>query len=157
GHPDGLALGRGGGGRHAARSASRAPFGRCVARARLRLLSTTLRRLTRYIGRGAIALLVIAFVVLAGFRGWALLREVEAPDTAVGGGAKWVALAAGRSIHYREWGSGDGPALLLIHGTSAWSETWRDVAVPLGDAGYRVLAPDMPPFGYSHRPADGDY
>ena len=47
--------------------------------------------------------------------------------------------------------------MLLIHGTLAWSGTWYDIGERLAARGFRVIAPDMPPFGYSTRPVDGDY
>ena len=84
------------------------------------------------------------------------MRETAGPGHAAGETARFVEVE-GLAIHYRQWGTDDAPPLLLIHGTLAWAETWRDIAAPLGEAGYRVLAPDLPPFGYSQRPADGDY
>jgi pimeloyl-ACP methyl ester carboxylesterase len=101
-----------------------------------------------------LALLVV--VALAIFRGLALLRETAAPQQAAGERARFVEVN-GLAIHYRQWGPAEGPPLVLIHGTLAWAETWRDIARPLGETGWRVIAPDLPPFGYSPRPADGDY
>jgi len=46
---------------------------------------------------------------------------------------------------------------VFIHGTGAWSEIWRATMRALADSGYRTIALDMPPFGYSSRPANGDY
>lgn len=86
----------------------------------------------------------------------ALLRETADPGQAAGEAARFVPVD-GLAVHYRQWGPDDGPPLILIHGTLAWAQTWRDIAAPLGEAGYRVLAPDLPPFGYSQRPSDGDY
>jgi pimeloyl-ACP methyl ester carboxylesterase len=49
----------------------------------------------------------------------------------------------------QEEGPADGPPVLMIHGTGAWSEIWRGTMRSLGGAGYRAIALDMPPFGYS--------
>ena len=46
---------------------------------------------------------------------------------------------------------GSGPAVVLIHGTGAWSEIWRGTIDPLVAAGFRVIAIDVPPFGFSER------
>jgi pimeloyl-ACP methyl ester carboxylesterase len=115
-----------------------------------------MRGLLRILGLTVPAVLLLAALVLGGFRVAASMRETQEPETAVGGTSNWVT-AGGLSLHFSEWGPADGPALLLVHGTSAWSQTWRDIAGPLGEAGFRVVALDLPPFGYSHRPADGDY
>jgi pimeloyl-ACP methyl ester carboxylesterase len=46
--------------------------------------------------------------------------------------------------------------VLLISGTMAWSETWRGTIDALAAAGFRAVAIDLPPFGFSQRPdADG--
>jgi magnesium chelatase accessory protein len=48
---------------------------------------------------------------------------------------------------------GDGPPVLLVHGTGAASHTWRGLA-PLLARRFRVIAPDLPAHGFSSRPAD---
>jgi len=51
-------------------------------------------------------------------------------------------------------GTPDKPAILLVHGTAAWSGFWRDISRHLAERGWRVVAVDLPPFGYSdHDPA----
>jgi pimeloyl-ACP methyl ester carboxylesterase len=50
--------------------------------------------------------------------------------------------------------------LLLAHGTGAWSGTWFELPVTLAAAGWRVVAVDLPPFGFSAsngRPGELDY
>lgn len=61
--------------------------------------------------------------------------------------------AGGLDIYVREAGPRDGRAVLLIPATAAWSETWRATLDALGGAGCRAIALDLPPFGYSQRPA----
>lgn len=113
-------------------------------------------RLIRILPRLVAATLILIVLALAGFRIAAALRETEMPEVAAGAGALFVE-ADGLKLHYRTWGPETGPALVLVPGTMAWAETYRDIAGPLGDKGLRVISPDMPPFGYSSRPADGDY
>ena len=50
--------------------------------------------------------------------------------------------------------------LLLVHGTGAWSGTWFELPPALAAAGWRVVAVDLPPFGFSAangRPGELDY
>jgi len=101
-------------------------------------------------------LLVLAVVTAAGFRIAAMQRETQTASATDGPGVRFVEVA-GLQLHYREWGPIDGRPLVLAPGTMAWSETYRDIAGPLGEQGIRVIALDLPPFGYSDRPASGDY
>jgi haloalkane dehalogenase len=49
---------------------------------------------------------------------------------------------------------GEGPPVLFFHGEPTWSFLWRRVLVPVRDAGYRCIAPDLPGFGRSAKPVD---
>jgi len=53
-----------------------------------------------------------------------------------------VQLADGPTLRYREWGRPDGAALILLHGTTSDSTTWKNVAPVLGEH-FRVIAPDL--------------
>lgn len=104
------------------------------------------------------ALVVVMFVAIAlplGFRSWSAVRETTPPLT--GEDVRETTQAGDARLAYREWGNRHDPPILLIHGTLAWSETWHLVAPQIAKAGYRVIAPDLPPFGYSQRPANADY
>lgn len=59
-------------------------------------------------------------------------------------------------LYIEEFGTGDQTAI-IVHGMAAWSGTWRPVAQALADDGWRVIAVDMPPFGFSERPGDRSY
>jgi pimeloyl-ACP methyl ester carboxylesterase len=61
------------------------------------------------------------------------------------------------SIHYQEAGKLDAPAMVLIHGFASSTLVWSKVLLPLADAGYRVIAPDMLGYGYSGKPRTGEY
>ena len=43
----------------------------------------------------------------------------------------------------------DKPAILLIHGLGDEADTWRHIFPTLANAGYRIIAPDLPGFGRS--------
>ncbi|MGQ9907727.1 MAG: 2-succinyl-6-hydroxy-2,4-cyclohexadiene-1-carboxylate synthase [Candidatus Flexifilum sp.] len=51
----------------------------------------------------------------------------------------------GLRYHYREQGSG--PAIVLLHGFTGSSASWEAVSERLADAGWRVIAPDLPGHG----------
>lgn len=59
----------------------------------------------------------------------------------------------GVRIHYQE--KGTGTPLILIHGFSSSTYSWKDVFEPLAKS-YRVIAVDLKGFGFSGKP-DGDY
>jgi haloalkane dehalogenase len=52
---------------------------------------------------------------------------------------------------------GDGEPVVFVHGEPTWSFLWRKVMVPVRDAGYRCIAPDLPGFGRSDKPVDLDW
>jgi pimeloyl-ACP methyl ester carboxylesterase len=57
----------------------------------------------------------------------------------------------GIKIFYREAGDTKAPALLLLHGFPTSSHMFRDL-IPLLSDRYRVVAPDLPGFGFSEAP-----
>lgn len=68
-------------------------------------------------------------------------------------GADWPNRAASRMIEAGglRWHvqiMGDGPPLLLLHGTGAATHSWRDVT-PILARRWRVLAPDLPGHGFT--------
>ena len=84
-------------------------------------------------------------VVLLILRGAAAAREDGAPpppDTTM------ITTPTGTvAVHMA--GPAGGPRLLIVHGTAAWGGFWRDIASPLAAQGWRVIAVDLPPFGWS--------
>jgi pimeloyl-ACP methyl ester carboxylesterase len=57
----------------------------------------------------------------------------------------------GLKIFYREAGASDAPAILLLHGFPTSSHMFRDL-IPLLAPHYRLIAPDLPGFGFSDAP-----
>jgi len=110
--------------------------------------------------RWLVSLLVVLFVgtifVLSGFRIAAAKREVLSRSEAAPSTGQFVRTGDVR-IFVQEDGPTDGPPVVLIHGTGAWSEIWRGTMHALAGAGYRAIALDMPPFGFSTRPTSADY
>ncbi|MDM7921523.1 MAG: alpha/beta hydrolase [Pyrinomonadaceae bacterium] len=63
----------------------------------------------------------------------------------------------GIRTHFQEFGDQAAPPMILIHGYTASLYVWKTVAPMLADAGYRVIAIDLPGFGYSEKPSWFDY
>jgi pimeloyl-ACP methyl ester carboxylesterase len=64
--------------------------------------------------------------------------------------------ADGISIFYREAGPADGPVVLLLHGFPTSSFQFRELIPRLADK-YRVIAPDLPGFGFTEVLAERNY
>src|SRR5277367_4431637 len=64
--------------------------------------------------------------------------------------------ADGVSVFYREAGPADAPVVLLLHGFPTSSFQYRDLIPRLADK-YRVIAPDLPGFGFTGVPEERRY
>ena len=62
----------------------------------------------------------------------------------------------GVDIFYREAGPADAPVVLLPHGYPCSSYAYRNLLAALGDR-WRLIAPDLPGFGYSATPSVDDF
>jgi len=82
-----------------------------------------------------------------GMRGFSILRErVDMSKTYYR-----TCTVDGIEIFYREAGSPDDPAVLLLHGWPSSSRMFEKLIPTLGDR-YYVIAPDYPAFGHSETP-----
>jgi pimeloyl-ACP methyl ester carboxylesterase len=64
--------------------------------------------------------------------------------------------ADGVQVFYREAGPADAPVILLLHGFPTSSFQYRELIPRLADR-YRVIAPDLPGFGFTEVPAERGY
>jgi pimeloyl-ACP methyl ester carboxylesterase len=64
--------------------------------------------------------------------------------------------ADGVRVFYREAGDPNAPVVLLLHGFPASSFQYRELIPRLADR-YRVIAPDLPGFGFTEIPAERNY
>jgi pimeloyl-ACP methyl ester carboxylesterase len=64
--------------------------------------------------------------------------------------------ADGVDVFYREAGAPGAPVLLLLHGYPTSSHMFREL-MPRLAAKYRVIAPDLPGFGFTTVPAEREY
>ena len=103
--------------------------------------------------RGLLALVLFLIVLLLILRAQAAWREGDAPAPA---DTTYFATPAGK-VAARVTGPADGVPVVLIHGTAAWSGFWSEVADHLAQRGWRVVAIDLPPFGWSGRDPNARY
>jgi haloalkane dehalogenase len=59
----------------------------------------------------------------------------------------------GIRVHYVDEGDAAAQTVLMLHGEPSWSYLYRKMVGPFVDAGYRVVAPDLPGFGKSDKPS----
>jgi pimeloyl-ACP methyl ester carboxylesterase len=113
------------------------------------LIGTVLHRLAKIL----LALVLLVLVVIASFRLAAAMRETATRDELAPADGRLIETGSGR-VFLQEKGPAAGVPIVLVHGTAAWSELWRDTIDALAAAGFHVIALDMPPFGFSDRPGD---
>ena len=82
----------------------------------------------------------------------ALARDASAPPRI----AYRTVEADGVDVFYREAGPPTAPAILLLHGFPASSHMFRDLLPRLAGR-YRVVAPDLPGFGFTAVPPERNY
>ncbi len=100
-------------------------------------------------------LVAVLALALAGLRLGAHLREGASwPPAPLPG--RLIETDLGR-IHVLEVGPEDGVPVFLVHGSVGWGGLWAETLDVLAAAGYRAIAPDLPPMGYSERRPDDDY
>ncbi|MFT4634339.1 MAG: pimeloyl-ACP methyl ester carboxylesterase [Arenicella sp.] len=73
-----------------------------------------------------------------------------------GGASQFIDLPDGGRIHYRDEGASNGPALVLIHGTSASLHTWEPLINQLANR-YRLISLDLPGHGLTGANTQRDY
>lgn len=83
-------------------------------------------------------------------------RERDAAASAAPPGSRFVR-AADVSMLIQERGPATGEPIVFVSGLGAWSATWLPTMDALARAGYRTIALDLPPFGYTSRPAADAY
>src|SRR5262245_59152076 len=124
-----------------------------VARSRRRGVAATIIRTILIL----VVLLVLGMAALLGTFWWrAHAREMMSRTDAAPKTGRFVH-AADVDVFIQELGPPRAPVVLFVHGMGAWSELWRETLAATAAAGFRAVAMDLPPFGYSARPAPGGY
>lgn len=107
-----------------------------------------MRKYMAWSGKAGLLCLLLAALTLAGFRAAAWFRETnEAADLAPANGA-FAATSYGL-VHVSYWGDPNGKPVVMTHGMAAWGGLWKLTAEALAARGYRVIALDQAPFGFS--------
>src|SRR5690349_15731868 len=83
--------------------------------------------------RLVVFVLIVACVVPAGFVALAARRERDVAADAAPATGRFL-VGADVRMFVQEAGPADGPLVLLVHGTGAWSETWRATLTALAAA-----------------------
>ena len=101
------------------------------------------------------SLLLAPFVVWAVIEWSVRTQETLERSVAAPSGGQFI-LAGDVVLHVTEYGPPNAPVVLFTHGMGAWGGLWGPV---LRDScrEVRCIAVDMPPFGFSSRPADMSY
>ncbi|MAH22299.1 MAG: alpha/beta hydrolase, partial [Gammaproteobacteria bacterium] len=105
---------------------------------------------TRWILLTITGLLVLLVSML--FRGDLPAAEVDAKYSS--DASRFLSMANGARVHYRDEGNADGTAVVLIHGAMASLHTWEGWVTALGE-NYRLITLDLPAHGLTGAaPAD---
>jgi pimeloyl-ACP methyl ester carboxylesterase len=83
-------------------------------------------------------------------------KETRTADTVIARASFQRIEADGVRIFYREAGPKDAPVVLLLHGYPTSSHMFREL-IPRLATRYRVIAPDMPAFGFTMVPKECNY
>ena len=99
---------------------------------------------------------VLAFIVfmiviiLALFRANAWWQEGQSAAELSPANGRIVKTSFG-DLHVSIWGKDSDTPVVMTHGMAAWGGLWEETAKFLAQNNYRVIAVDMPPFGFSDR------
>lgn len=106
----------------------------------------------------SVLILLLACLVLGlGYgRARLLWTETEEIHDAAPAHGRWVQ-TSDAEIYVQEFGPREGKTIVLVHGTGAWSGTWASNLSAMTQAGFHVVALDLPPFGYSSHPSSSAY
>jgi pimeloyl-ACP methyl ester carboxylesterase len=109
------------------------------------------RRALALLLKALLAGVVLLVLILGAFRLRGAVHEREEAHEAAPRTGRFVR-AGDVELFLQEEGQQQDPAVVFVHGTGAWSETWRPALGAVSAAGFRGIAVDLPPFGYSGRP-----
>ena len=115
-----------------------------------------LRRIGKWLVRVLLLMVIGVAALLGACRYHASQRETRTRVEAAPATGRFVR-AGDVDLFIQELGPRDAPVVLFVHGMGAWSELWRATLDATAAAGFRAVALDLPPFGYSERPARPAY
>lgn len=109
-------------------------------------------RILKYAGYFLITLILVAFGFL--YKGDLEKDVVDAKYSS--DQSRFLDVASGARVHYRDEGNPEGAPLVLIHGSNASLHTWEPWVARLG-GDYRIITLDLPGHGLTGRTPDDDY
>lgn len=115
-----------------------------------------LRRVATLAALTALGFVALVLLVATGFFAYAETQQTQDRHDAAPPTGRFVD-AGDVEMFVQERGPPDGPAVVLVHGTGAWSQIYAEELDALAAEGYRAIALDLPPFGYSEKPRNGSY
>jgi pimeloyl-ACP methyl ester carboxylesterase len=118
-----------------------------------------LGNIMRFILRAITSLLVLAALAVGGILWWGWAPDIPHDELVAKYGqppSQFVQLSSGVTVHMRDEGCADCPAVFLIHGSNASLHTWERWTGLLGET-WRVVSIDMPGHGLTGATNDGDY
>ncbi|WP_017669812.1 alpha/beta hydrolase [Blastomonas sp. AAP53] len=104
-------------------------------------------------------LLILVIVAAIGLGIWGYAPDIEPSELQAQYGqppSQFIELPNGQSVHVRDEGPRDAPAILLIHGSNASLHTWQGWVDDL-KKDYRVVRYDQPGHGLTGAQVKGDY
>ena len=110
-------------------------------------------KILRWATTALLSLLLLVLAAIATFWVGASVRETGLREELAPSSGHLVPTRSG-GVFVQEKGPADGVPVVLFHGTAAWSELWRHTIDALAAGGFRVIALDLPPFGFSDRPGN---
>jgi pimeloyl-ACP methyl ester carboxylesterase len=93
-------------------------------------------------------LLTIALGISIYFRVASVIRETDTSEKVAPASGKFISFN-NEKIFVQDTGPAEGSILIFIHGTGSWSELWKPTMEFLATQGFRSIAIDSPPFGFS--------
>lgn len=109
-------------------------------------------RLIKWLGIFLVAVIAVIF-----FWGYAPDTDATQMEAKYSNNAsRFAVLEPGLRVHYRDEGNGEGPVLVLIHGSNASLHTWEKWVAILGKD-YRIISLDLPGHGLTGQNPAGVY
>lgn len=110
----------------------------------------------RWLKRLSASAIALALLYVVSCIAYVHIHESEDTRAAAPPGGLFTDVA-GVQVYSQDFGPSNGRPLLLVHGTAAWSGTWFELVPALQAAGWRVIAVDLPPFGFSDKRTSTDF
>jgi pimeloyl-ACP methyl ester carboxylesterase len=120
-------------------------------------MHVVIRRTLYWLGLALLLPLVICMLWLTyAYVRLSIVENIPTQTAIDGYKIEWLT-AADSQIAFQRFGKKSDKTILLVHGTGAWSQTWVSNIDTMVDAGYQVIAMDLPPFGFSRVVSGKDY